>query len=154
MIKYDLKGIDEKHYSEDIKEFVPKLVPLVKKFYEQFDVTITEVEYKSALGQNTGKIFFKTDTKKPYCQVEIEATNISSAFRGPSERKWYIVLSFSNVYRETKDLLYTDFGLSSLKIIYAPEGSNVEEKFKTIETEREWINDYYNHLNAAEMFIF
>ena len=154
MIKYDLKGIDEKHYSKDITEFVPKLVPLVKKFYEQFDVTLTEVEYKSALGQNSGKIFFKTDTKKQYCRVSVEATNISSAHLPPSERKWNIILSFSNVDRETIDLLYTEFGFSSLKIIYAPEGSNVEEKFNIIETEREWINGYYSHLNAVEMFIF
>ena len=156
MIEYDLKGVDESHYSEDIYEFVPLLVPVVQKFYDRFDVKISGVTYTSGWGKNDARITFNCDTNEPYCALEIDTTNISSAFAPPSKRKWHIVLHFKNISTELNNLLYNEKGLSSLNIHYCKdEYTSVEKKIDTaIDEYKDWIEEYINFVRASEMFLF
>jgi hypothetical protein len=155
MIEYDLKGIDKTHYSEDIYEFVPNLVPLVQRFYDRFDVKISKVEYKSSWGKNEARIKFECDTNQPYCGFEIDTTNIGSAFLAPSKRAWHIVFSWKNVSREMSDIMYGEYDQSSLNIHYCKDDKKPDAKVESaIEEYDEWITSYFNHLRAMEIFLF
>lgn len=153
-IVYDLKGVDERAYSADIHKLVPELVPLVQKFYDKFEVEISNVEYKSSISKSDARITFLSDTKEVYCELEIDVSNLGAAYLPPSERKWNIILHFKNTHQEVSDDLYIDEKVSSTQIIKTKETNDLFEKMSVIKEYDEWVKTFYNYSRAADIFLF